>query len=214
MKQFKSVGVAGGKYETAEKAAGDTYTTRDGELVPTPLIFPDNPFTEEVKNAKHILDFGCGVGRNLSWVMKNTDAHYYGIDPNESMLKWFWNVQDKKYESRVTISTDFIVPIEKYDIVVCTFVFQHIGYRPTPDIMDISDITQEIRKNTKDGCVWIMLEHDAEEFWIDWWFSEQNITPNVYIRNYTKIEELTHRDKFVMSGGKFGHHLIIWKEQK
>lgn len=216
-KKLKTFGISDHIYVSPEDAIGQTYTTRDGEAVPTPLIFPDNPFNEDIKNAKHILDVGCGIGRNLSWIMENTNAHYYGFDPNESMLKWFWDVQDKKYESRVTISEGFINPLEKYNVVVCTFVFQHIGYRPPEDIMNVGDITAEIKKNTSDGCIWILYEHDAEERWIEWWLCEQEINPDVYIRNYKGIEQLTHRDDYV-AGDMYdigaSHNLIIWKEKK
>ena len=210
MKQLTKYGVASGDYKTAIEAASHTYMDKNEKLVPTPLIFADNPFNEQVKNAKNILDLGCGVGRNLSWIMENTNAHYWGFDPNQSMLDHFWEVNDPKWKDRVTLakSTDeinfmMIDAPPKMDVVVCTFVYQHIGYRPDANSMNITDITQEVRRFSKSNSIWIMYEHDWEEIWIDRWFMECGIDPDVYKRDYTGIEELTHRRP---------HHLIIFED--
>jgi hypothetical protein len=80
-KKFEAFGVASKWYNNANEAAGDTYTTNDGKLESTPLIFDDNPFNYQVKNAGNIFEIGFGVGRNVKWIMENTNANYYGIEP-------------------------------------------------------------------------------------------------------------------------------------
>lgn len=205
MKKLVKYGVAAKDYKTPESAAGDTYTLRDGSLVPTPLIFPDNPYNELVRDAKFICDLGCGIGRNLPWIMENTQAMYYGIDPNDSMIEHFWKIQDEKWKNRVKLVKTFddLDDNIQFDVIVCTFVFQHIGYRPPEDHMNVTDITQQIRNFTHDDTVWIFYEHDWEEpGWIDRWFIETDIWPAVYYKNYTGIPELTDRG---------AHHLIIYK---
>jgi SAM-dependent methyltransferase len=201
VKKLESFGIAGIEFEDSRLARGYTYTTRDDVLVPTNLLPMENPFTKEVLEAKYILDIVCGVGRN-------TDAIYIGLDPNESMLKFCWDWQDTKWKDRVILckSYDEIPAGVVFDVVVVTFVFQHIGYRPNEQQMNISDITTEARKFTKDGTIWFLYEHEGEEEWIERWFREQNWQPTVYIRNYTGLPELTHRGGY--------HHLIIVRETK
>lgn len=217
MKIFEKYGVAKKDYGSAHDAKGDTYTCRDGSFVSTNLACDENPFKQELIKSKYILDFGCGVGRNLSWIMQNTSANYVGIDPNTYMTKYFWEVQKERDEysdewmSRTTVCNTFeeIPSNVKFDYVVSTFVLQHLGYRLTGDsIMNITDITQTIFKNLNDGAVWFAIEHDGEEpGWLDRWRSENNIEFDVYIRGYKGIPELTHRDNV----HRDGHHLIIFK---
>jgi SAM-dependent methyltransferase len=207
-RKFGAFGVASKKYKTAKDAAGDTYMTETGELFSTPLIFPENPFNAEITKAKHILDIGCGIGRNLPWIMENTKATYYGLEPNKSMLKFFWEVQHPKYKPRVKLfdSIDKLKKADvKLDVVVSTFVFQHLHFLSDAEdfpYMGITEITKELRALCKPDAVWIMYEHDWEGHWIDRWTGEANVNRLVYIRDYKGIPKLAERG---------AHHLIIWK---
>lgn len=198
-------GVASKNYDNAKDARGDTYTTSDDKFPPTILIPPQNPY--EVTNAQYILDFGCGVGRNLPWVMENTDAHYVGLDPNTNMTDYFWDVQDEKYKDRVTLINDFSeLPDVKFDWIVATYVFQHLGYRynTTPNLTDIYNI---LSSYTHEDSHWFLIEHDSEEDWINRFCLETGVKFKVYERGYNWQEELTHRDSTAPNGG---HHLLIW----
>ena len=189
-------------------ARGYTYTTREDEFPPMPLVLPENPFNDEVLAAKTILDLGCGVGRNLPWIYENTEAMYYGLDPNQVMLDNFWAVTNATYTNRTTLMKDFThIPSDMiFDVVVSTYVFQHLGYSKTPKGgMNPTDITQEIMKYTREGTIWILLEHEREESWMDKWFEENNITPDVFELNWSGIEELTHRGNDA--------HLVIWRQR-
>lgn len=214
MKELVKFGVAGKDYTDSHYAASETYMSHDAKLVSTPLTFPENPFNDDVKNAKVILDLGCGVGRNLEWIMENTNAIYIGLDPNDSMLQYFWEHNEKyRYQSarkiilvrdfhelRAIVREDKIPPV---DVVVCTFVFQHIGFRPGLTHMNVADITKAAQEFTRkpEGAVWIMYEHDWEEPWIDRWEDECNVTFDVYERSFN-YPLLTDRGL---------HHLMIWR---
>lgn len=189
-------------------ARGYTYTTRDDEFPPTPLTFEGNPFNDEILAAKNILDFGCGVGRNLPWIAENTDAIYYGLDPNPVMLEQFWHVTDQKYGNMAFLLKSFEdVPKDVvFDVVVSTYVFQHIGYRTPDDVMNSTDLTQEIMKHTRKGTIWFLLEHEQEESWLDRWFTENKIKPDFFELNWSKMPELTHRG--------IDAHLVMFKEHK
>ena len=218
-KNLVPFGVSIADYQNAHDAKGYTYTTRDGEYPPTPFISPINPFNAEILESKNILEIGCGVGRNLPFVMEQTEAHYYGVDPNEKMLKYFWEVQDEKWKDRVTLcqSFDDLPEDVKFDFVMVVFVFQHIGFRPPDGEMNVADITKEAMKHTKQGTVWFVLEHEREELWQENWMSRCGIEPAVYYRPggnhagggtlpYPEFEVMTHRGN--------DNNIIIFKEDK
>jgi SAM-dependent methyltransferase len=215
--ELKKYGVAGKDYENAELAKGDTYTRLDGSFPPTNLACKDNPYINELNTSKYILDFGCGVGRNLPWIMENTNAIYVGLDPNTTMTGHFWEVQSKQgynieaWKDRVIICNSFdeIPSNVKFDYIVSTFVLQHLGYRySTPGTMNLTNITQNIFKHINNKVVWFAIEHDSEENWIPKWVNENGIKLDVYIRSYMGLPELNDRDNTAPNGG---HHLMIFK---
>jgi len=217
MKRLMKFGVASKNYDDAKNARDDTYTTADDTFPSTNIACAENPYTEELTSAKYILDFGCGVGRNLSWIMKNTSAHYVGLDPNKNMIQYFWEIQEREghdvssWKDRVSLYNEFSeIPADiKFDYVISTFVLQHLGYRYINfGYYNLTDITQDILSRLNSGAVFFALEHDSEEDWIPRWLSENNITLDVYIRSYKGLPELTDRDHCAPNGG---HHLLIFK---
>lgn len=202
-----------------EDARGTTYTTKHNELTPTPFFSPFNPVNDEILAAKNILEIGGGVGRNLPPLMEQTNAHYWCVDPGVEITKYFWDIQDHKYKDRVTLCKDFSeLPNDiKFDAVIVTFVFMHIGYRAPFGQMNVTDITLEAMKHTNNECVWFVMEHEREERWQEQWLRECNITPIVYFKPggdwsgggvipYPEFEPMTHRGN--------DHNIIIFKEAK
>lgn len=220
MKILKKFGVAKKDYVNILQARNDTYTTRSNTFPSTNLACDENPYKDELNSAKYVLDFGCGVGRNLRWIMENTTAKYVGLDPNKSMTQFFWEVQYKEHgnlanqwKDRVTIANEFseIEPNIRFDYVVSTFVLQHLGYRyVVPGGLNLTEITRKIFSYMNNDAVFFTIEHESEEYWIDRWTQECNITLDVYIRSYKGLPELTHRD-FVTYDG---HHLMIFRKPK
>lgn len=208
MKFLHPYGVSYKQFTDPVEARGFTYTTKDDRCPSTPIIFDDNPYNENIKNARYVLDVGCGIGRNLQGVMENTNAVYYGFDPNPDMMKFFWNWQDTKYKDRVILvgSLDDIPSEMKFDLVLITFVFQHIGYMPLGSVMNVADIGKEVSRFTQPETVWEMYEHDGENDWIQRWFDDMKIDAKniTYKRNYTEFSELIDRGS--------NHHLILFKE--
>jgi SAM-dependent methyltransferase len=215
--ELKKYGVAGRDYNTRESAKGDTYTCLDGSFPSTNLACNDNPYINELNSSKYILDLGCGVGRNLPWIMENTNAIYVGLDPNTTMTQYFWEIQSQQgcniesWKNRVILCNSFdeISSDIKFDYVISTFVLQHLGYRFNVSSMNITDITKAIFKKTKPGTVFFLIEHDNEEDWIPRWLQENDINLDVYIRTYKGLIELTDRDHLTHDG----HHLMIWKNK-
>ena len=218
-KQLTPYGVSIYNYENAKEAMGFTYTTSDGNCPPTPFFFDSNPFKNEMKSAKNILEIGCGIGRNLSILMENTNAHYWGLDPNKKMVKYFWEIQDPKWKDRVTICNDFNeFPADlKFDVVISTFVMQHIGFRPPADQMNVLDISKMVMNFTQNGTIWFVFEHEREEQWQQKWLDELEIIPEYYFKPggnpfgggtiaSPEFENMTHRGN--------DNNIIIFKEKK
>lgn len=218
MSQLEKFGVAGKDYGTADLAKGDTYTRLDGSFPSTNLSCEENPYKSELNEAKYILDLGCGVGRNIPWIMNNTKATYVGLDPNTTMTKHIQEVQEQQghnfneWKSRIIICNDFSeIPSDiKFDYVMSTFVLQHLGYRYVDASMNITAITKAILEKSKPGTIFFHIEHDSEEEWISRWIEENNINLDVYIRSYKGLPELADRDHTAPNGG---HHLMIWKNK-
>ena len=218
-KKLEPFGVSVHPYANTADARGETYTTRDDGFPPTPIFSPINPFNDDIRAAKNVLEIGCGVGRNLPIIMEETNAHYWSVDPNAPMLSHFWNVQDSKYKDRVTLCKDFSeLPTDLvFDFVLVTFVFQHIGFRPAYKQMNVVDITEAAMEHTRNGTVWFVLEHEREEVWQARWMQACKITPAVYYKPggnhagggtipYPEFESMTHRGN--------DNNLIIFKESK
>jgi SAM-dependent methyltransferase len=218
MPELKKYGVASFDYPTMDWAKGETYTRLDGSFPPTNLACDDNPYKDELRTAKYILDFGCGVGRNMPWIMDNTTATYVGLDPNTHMTQYIWDVQKNEghdvdeFKKRAIICNNFDeLPDVKFDYIVTTFVLQHLGYRfDNPEVMNITNITHMLKSKAKPETVFFHIEHDSEENWIGRWIEENNINLDVYIRSFKGLPELTDRDNTAPNGG---HHLMIWKNR-
>ena len=216
-KELIPYGVSVLKYANANDARGHTYTTKTDEYLPTPFISPINPFNEDILVSKNVLEIGGGIGRNLPFVMEQTNANYYSVDPNDEMTQYFWEVQDNKYKPRVTLCKTFDdLPIDmKFDFVIVTFVFQHIGFRPSSLQMNVTDITREAMKHTQSGTVWFVLEHEREEVWQQRWMDECNITPNVYFKpggNYAGGGVIPYPEFECMTARGNDNNIVIFKE--
>jgi SAM-dependent methyltransferase len=206
-KVLRAIGPSGQPHATPFDAARASYVTDRGDFPPTPLDMPENPLASEIPTAQYILDLGCGVGRNLPWIMERTGATYIGVDPNPSMLQFFWAVQDPQFLNRVQLYPDLeSVPKDiVFDVVLSTFTLQHIGFRVGGDTMNVVDIIKSIKPLTNVFTVWIALEHEVDEpGWIAQWAEECGIMFVAFERNYQQYPDLTHRGV---------PHLMIWQDQ-
>lgn len=201
-------GIAGRQFTDAEDAKGNTYTEQSGNWPPTRLIHEDNPYSDVVKDAKYILEIGVGCGRNVPYILEETEADFYGIDPNESQLCHFWHyfpvwLNDQKH--RVHLYRDFTELPEgvTYDVIFSVATLMHLGYRYNVR-PNITDIVQSALKVLRPGGILWMLEHEREEAWQERMLTECAIEPDVYEKYYTGLPEMTHRGTDM--------NLIIWKK--
>lgn len=214
MNVLSPFGMSSHQYSNKDAAIYATYIDNTGKPVPTRLNVPENPYINEIINADVILDLGCGIGRNLPWIMDNTHAEYIGLEPNDSMRRFFWDVQEHKHKRFVTLCKDF----QELDIacggsiidaVVCTFVLQHLTAKLTlPGIMGRNEITQKVMQRCKPGAVWFLYESEYEEEWVRDWARACNIHFDVLIKDYRGLPELTHREN---ADPATHHHLMIFR---
>ena len=135
MKHLKKFGYGGVDYTNMADARGNTYTTSDNRHPTTNFACQDNPYTEQLYSAKYILDFGCGVGRNLSWIMENTNAHYVGLDPKADNHP-LYDTQRNFYNKHTSFfehdkSSEFhICPAEEFDFSKYNLFFDMVFTSP------------------------------------------------------------------------------------
>ncbi len=208
-KVLRPYGLAAHEMQSPDMAKYWAYTRNDDSFPPTPIVFPENPFNDVVKAARECLEIGCGNGRNFPAVIEQTEARYSGIDPNGSMLRMFRDshpdLDPRVFEERCYLAQDFDdgVRSRRYDLVLTTFVFQHLGFRAPAGMMNIADITRDVLQLMTPGAVWILFEHEEEEAWIDRWRRECGIDLAVYERFFEGFPALNDRGMV--------HHLMIYR---
>ncbi len=137
----------------------------------------DMPVYEEVtKHLKHagaILDFGCGAGRNLKYLIKHYNA-VYGYDyPN--MLN-FVPRETKDAENLYLLSNINSVYARNYDEILFSLVLQHIH----PD--ELREILGELSL-----CSRRFIIHSRT--WVD--FTEESILP--IIEEFLRIDMIEYK---------------------
>jgi ubiquinone/menaquinone biosynthesis C-methylase UbiE len=77
-----------------------------------------------------ILDFGCGCGRVLTWLIKQApSAVFYGADVDTTAIRWcVQNLKEAHFD--ITLSVPPLpYPDRYFDIVYCFSVFTHLDER-------------------------------------------------------------------------------------
>ena len=96
---------------------------------------------------KTVLDYGCGIGR-LSKVVVDDSKEVDGLDISESMRTMALDyVNNEKFN---TIST---LGDKKYDIVICSWVLQHIN--------NSTQVLEDIKNNLNDGGYLFVLNNEG-----------------------------------------------------
>jgi SAM-dependent methyltransferase len=214
MNKLVPYGMAAGKYGNLSCACGEAYANK-GKLIRTPFVFLESPYNNKVLQCKNVFEIGCGVGRNIMWWMENTNANYFSVEPNPYMRQ-FVTVHDPtcnklffpEWKKRVNVVDDFegLPKPHKFDVVISTYVFQHLGYRNPTGVMNIDEITSKIKEFTDPGTIWILIEHEREEpGWIAKWLHNNGFgPPDLFIKDYKTCPELLYRGL---------HHLIITQQK-
>jgi len=105
-------------------------------------------------DVERVLDFGCGCGRTLRWLMESYPAtHFYGADVYADAIDWCArNLPDGAF---VNSKPEPPLPFESsyFDVVYCFSVFTHLDER----MQDMWLI--EIKRILKPGGIVILTVH-------------------------------------------------------
>lgn len=141
-----------------------------GDTIDMPVY---NKVVDHLRHAGSILDFGCGAGRNLKYLIDQYEV-VYGYDyPN--MLKF---IPEKVRNSNNLLLLDSLdkVLLRNYDEVLCSLVLQHIH----PD--ELHEILRELSLHSRRFII-------HSRTWVDFTFEE--IMP--ILEKYFKVDTIEYQ---------------------
>jgi len=107
----------------------------------------------EIAPTHRVLDFGCGCGRTISWLLRDSDAEFHGADVDGDAIDWC-----KKHLPRGRFVTNAPAPPLHYptgyfDVVYCFSVFTHLNESMQDLWID------ELHRILKPGGVLVLTVH-------------------------------------------------------
>lgn len=112
------------------------------QILDHPEFAPDELLKYLNFNNKIVLDFGCGIGRNLKYLSTTTAKQIIGIDL-QNMLELAKQFLTEIEQKRITLSTSSM-NLSQIDIIIATIVFQHID-----NIGELDDILFKLGSRIK-----------------------------------------------------------------
>jgi cyclopropane fatty-acyl-phospholipid synthase-like methyltransferase len=96
------------------------------EIVDTEEFAHDKELEDINFDNKIVLDFGCGVGRNLKYLVNTSAQQIIGFDfPN--MIELSKQILSEDKRSKIQFISPPLQNLPKLDIIVATLVFQHVN---------------------------------------------------------------------------------------
>jgi cyclopropane fatty-acyl-phospholipid synthase-like methyltransferase len=90
-------------------------------------FIPDKILEEFDYKGKVVLDFGCGVGRNLKYLTHTSAIRIIGFDfPNMIEMSKLFLTEEERNKVQFSKPPFLISKTEKVDIIIASLVFQHI----------------------------------------------------------------------------------------
>ncbi len=158
----KLVNISGIPFETGNPK----FNTCDiRNLSKTPTDFGQEKLTnlygDVIKNAKKVLEIGCGAGRNAQYFL-NTDIQYFGFDPSPTAMDLFrnnryWGIENQE-QFYISLEIDETILSQEYDMIFSTYVLQHVGFSTDEDVYDSVSITKALFPTLKSGGIWLAYE--------------------------------------------------------
>ena len=80
-----------------------------------------------IGSTHRVLDFGCGCGRTIAWLLRDSDAEFHGVDVDRDAVDWCKNhLRDGHFLANASIPP-LPYPDEYFDVVYCLSVFTHLN---------------------------------------------------------------------------------------
>ncbi|OGW75833.1 MAG: hypothetical protein A2Z72_04180 [Omnitrophica bacterium RBG_13_46_9] len=112
-------------------------------------------FASENRNS-YILDYGCGVGRTLGFLLKRYD-NVYGIDLSSDMLKVAFQ-ENKDAKIAVSDAQTICFKDQSFDTVICKSVLHHLA-KPYKAVRELNRVLKKggwlvVSEPCRDNLIW------------------------------------------------------------
>ena len=170
------------------------------EIVDTAEFAPDEKLKDINFHNKIVLDFGCGVGRNLRYLVTTSAQQIIGFDfPN--MIEMSKQILTENERSKITFISPPLQNLPKIDIIIATLVFQHVN-----DIGELESYLSILKEAlTEDGLLYV-----NSRGYIDIG-SDPNVNRNTWHHILNYFTPITPLDD---SNGTELHQQVLFKRRK
>ena len=84
-------------------------------------------------DTKRVLDFGCGCGRTVAWLLRDWQAEFHGVDVDAEAVEWCRKNLRPGHFAACGPVPPLAYPDDFFDIVYCLSVFTHLD-EPMQDL--------------------------------------------------------------------------------
>jgi SAM-dependent methyltransferase len=85
-----------------------------------------NEIGVEFHSTKRVLDFGCGCGRTIAWLLRDYEAEFHGVDVDADAVAWCQQHLARGHFIANPPVPPLPYPDEYFDLVYCLSVFTHL----------------------------------------------------------------------------------------
>lgn len=117
------------RYRVSESLSKDLFL-RIGEGSAIHIENQSRILARDLASTHRILDFGCGCGRTLRWLIdKYPDAEFHGADVDSEAIHWCTYHMARGRFAWTRPEPPLPYPAEYFDVVYCFSVFTHLDER-------------------------------------------------------------------------------------
>lgn len=120
------------RYRVSELLSAKTFL-RSGEGCAGLIERSANEIGVSFDASKRVLDFGCGCGRTIAWLLRDCEAEFHGVDVDADAVEWCRKHLPRGHFISCTQMPPLPYPDEYFDIVYCLSVFTHLD-EPMQDL--------------------------------------------------------------------------------
>jgi SAM-dependent methyltransferase len=77
-------------------------------------------------SGRRVLDFGCGCGRTIGWLLRDYNAEFHGVDVDSDAVDWCVKRLPRGHFLANGPAPPLAYPANHFDVVYCLSVFTHL----------------------------------------------------------------------------------------